>query len=97
MNFQFSRPLSLRAIIDYDTLGSNPSLVDLESRTRRLNFDLLFTYFVHPGTAIYVGYSDQYQNLLIDPTDPTGLRRIPGLGHPTARQLFVKLSYSFRF
>ncbi|MBZ5526065.1 MAG: DUF5916 domain-containing protein [Acidobacteriia bacterium] len=97
VNFQFSRPLSLRAIIDYDTLGSNPSLVDLESRTRRLNFDLLFTYFVHPGTAIYVGYSDQYQNLLIDPTDPTGLRRIPGLGHPTARQLFVKLSYSFRF
>jgi Holliday junction resolvasome RuvABC DNA-binding subunit len=61
-----------------------------------MNYDLLFTYLVHPGTALYVGYSDRYENLVIDPGDPLGVHRAPGINHPTARQLFVKLSYAFR-
>jgi hypothetical protein len=97
VNYQFNPPLSLRAIVDYNALGANPALVSLDGRARRLNFDVLLTYLLHPGTALYVGYSDEYQNLEIDPADPFGLRRISGLGHPTARQFFVKLSYSFRY
>jgi hypothetical protein len=95
VNFQFSRPLSFRAIVDYNSLAGNPLLVNLE-HTKRMNYDLLFTYLVHPGTALYVGYSDRYENLVIDPGDPLGVHRAPGINHPTARQLFVKLSYAFR-
>jgi len=95
MNLQFTRPLSFRAIVDYNTLAGNPTLVDLE-HTKRLNYDFLLTYLLHPGTALYVGYSDRYENLLLDPTDPLGVRRTVGVNHPTARQLFIKLSYAFR-
>jgi hypothetical protein len=40
-----------------------------------MSYALLMTYLVHPGTALYAGYSDQYENLLIDPADPLGVRR----------------------
>lgn len=96
VNYQFTRPLSFRVIVDYNGLAGNPLLADLE-RTKRLNYDLLLTYMVHPGTALYVGYSDRYENLLIDPTDPLGLRRTANLNHSTSRQFFAKLSYAFHF
>jgi hypothetical protein len=96
INFQASKPLSFRVIVDYNGLGGNPLLADLE-HTRRFSYDALITYLIHPGTAFYIGYSDQYENLQIDPTDPLGLRRTPDfLNHLAARQFFVKLSYSFR-
>lgn len=95
VNVQFTRPLSFRAIVDYNTLAGNPALVDLE-HTKRMNYDFLLTYLVHPGTALYVGYSDRYENLQLDPTEPLGVRRTLDINHPTARQLFVKLSYAFR-
>ncbi len=95
LNYQLSRPMSFRVIVDYNGLSGNSALVDLE-RTRRLNYDFLFTYLVHPGTAIYVGYSDRYENLLIDPINPLGLSRTVDINHLTARQFFIKLSYAFR-
>ncbi len=96
INFQATVPLSFRVIVDYNGLAGNPLLADLE-HTRQFSYDALITYLVHPGTALYIGYSDQYQNLLIDPTDPLGLRRTPDfLNHLTSRQFFIKLSYSFR-
>ena len=96
INYQVTRPLSFRVIVDYNGLSGNPLLADLE-HTRRMSYDALMTYLVHPGTALYIGYSDQFENLLIDPTDPLGLRRTPDfLNHLTARQFFIKLSYSFR-
>jgi outer membrane receptor protein involved in Fe transport len=67
--------------------------VDLE-RTKRLNYDALITYYVHPGTALYLGYSDGYENLLLDPADPLGFHRTPDPFHRTSRQFFVKLSYA---
>ena len=30
-----------------------------------MNFDVLFTYLLHPGTAVYVGYNSNLEN--IDP------------------------------
>jgi hypothetical protein len=95
-NMQFTRALSFRAIIDYNSLAGNPALVDLQ-HSKQLNYDLLLTYYVHPGTALYVGYADRYDNLVLDPTDPLGFRRTEDLGHRTSRQLFVKLSYALRF
>ena len=57
-------------------------------------------YLVHPGTAIYVGYNSDLQNLNVMSATP---------GHPgsvtntarnyinDSRQFFVKASYLFRF
>ncbi len=96
LNYQFTRAFSLRAIVDYDATLPNPALVDLE-RSKRLTGDLLLTYLLHPGTAIYVGYTDHRENLSFDPDNPAGLRRTGFPGFPTGRQVFVKMSYLFRF
>jgi Domain of unknown function (DUF5916) len=95
LNYQLSRPMSFRVIVDYNALAGNPLLADLE-RTKRLNYDFLFTYLLHPRTALYIGYSDRYENLLLDPAAPLGLARTADLSRLTARQFFVKLSYAFR-
>jgi hypothetical protein len=88
VNYQFSRALSLRAILDYSTVSADESLID-ESRERRFTGDLLFTYLLNPGTAVYVGYTDRYARGDFDGPQ-TALRS-------TGRQVFVKASYLLRF
>jgi hypothetical protein len=97
LNYQLSRPLSFRVIVDYNGLAGDPLLASFD-RTQRFNYDLLLTYLVHPGTALYVGYSDRYENLVLDPTNALGFSRTPAfsLNNLTARQFFIKLSYAFR-
>jgi hypothetical protein len=53
---------------------------------------------VHPGTAIYVGYNSDLQNLDHSLTeDPlAGLYTAKGYMNDS-RQFFVKVSYMFRF
>jgi hypothetical protein len=74
--------------------------------TKNLNFDFLITYLVHPGTAVYVGYNSNLENLIPGlcnhlsgsfQCDPKG----DGLVRSNSfindgRQLFVKLSYLIR-
>jgi hypothetical protein len=96
LNYQFTRELSARVIFDYESLTPEPALVDLEHE-RRFNADILFTYLVNPWTAIYVGYSDGYENRPVAPiTSPPPSRADLPLTS-TGRQVFVKLSYLFRF
>ena len=52
---------------------ANRALVELD-RTKHLTVDVLMTYLVHPGTALYVGYTDGYDNVALDPD---------GVRHPT--------------
>ena len=89
-NYQFSREFSLRFIAQYNGLLTNPQFSSLQT-TKNMNFDLLFTYLLHPGTAVYVGYNSNLENL-----DPTGLLRTQNLFTNDGRQLFIKLSYLFR-
>ena len=100
LNYQFNRELSLRAIVDYNAVLPNPPLVALE-RAKRLTADLLLTYLLNPGTAFYVGYTDRYENLSLDPGAPPllppMLRRTASPDTATGRQFFFKLSYLFRF
>jgi hypothetical protein len=97
-NYQFNRELSLRFITQYTMTLANPDLTSLRT-TKNLNFDFLFTYLLHPGTAFYAGYNSNLQNF--DPAlglDPTGdIIRTPGLTTNDGRQWFVKLSYLLRF
>jgi hypothetical protein len=96
VSYQFSRSLSARAILDYHGALPNAQLVALD-RSKRLGVDFLITYLLHPGTALYAGYNSGWENFSFRPTespqwrqtaDPTGLR---------GRQVFVKLSYMFRY
>ena len=93
-NYQFTREWSLRAILDYNSVASNRSVVDLEPG-RQVGADILLTWLAHPGTALYIGYTDGYDSAAIDPT-----RReltADGALRSTGRQLFVKSSWLFRF
>ena len=74
----------------------NAALVSLD-RTKRIGYDFLFTYLLHPGTAFYAGYTDIYQNWMLNPAKPPylTLTGFPDLN--TGPQVFVKLSYLFRF
>ncbi len=96
VNYQFSRELSLRAIVDYNGVLANTSLVALD-RTKRLSYDLLLTYMLHPGTALYVGYTDIYENLTFNPSRPPYLQLAGFPNLNTGRMAFVKLSYLLRF
>jgi hypothetical protein len=88
------RTLSMRAIVDYETVRPTAGLVDLEDE-RQLTGDVLFTWLLNPGTAVYVGYTDRYERF--DPFEPPFDDRRPGRLRSTGRQVFVKASYLFRF
>jgi len=96
VNYQFTRELSLRTILDYNAVLPNPSLVALE-KSKRIGADILLTYLLHPGTAFYLGYSDGYENLAFDPKANPALRRTQSPDTSTGRQVFVKISYLFRY
>ena len=98
-NYQFTRAFSLRLIGQYNSTLSNPAFTSLQ-HAKNFNADILFTYLVHPGTAIYVGYNSDLANfnrlLTSEPTDYTELVRGPRYLND-GRQLFVKVSYLLRF
>ena len=100
-NYQFTRELSLRVIGQYNTVLSNYDpffpgrALSALPRAKSFNADVLLTYLVHPGTAFYVGYNSNLQNLS-NPlnNDINGnLQRTPGHFINDGRALFVKISY----
>jgi len=98
-NYQFTRALSARVILQYTSVLSNPEISAL-SPTKNFNADFLITYLLHPGTAIYVGYNSDLANLnrglAVDPV--TGFILTARNGYINdGRQFFVKASYLFRF
>jgi hypothetical protein len=99
-NYQFTRELSARLIFQYDALLANPANTSLET-TRNFNADFLLTYLLYPGTAVYVGYNSNLQNVALAPCLPasgcsTQLLRTRHLAND-ARGFFFKFSYLFRF
>jgi hypothetical protein len=96
LTYQFNRELSLRMIVDYNGVLPNPGLINLE-RQKRVTGDVLLTYLIHPGTALYVGYTDQLENLALYPGSPPAVGRIGFPSTTTGRQFFAKVSYLFRF
>jgi hypothetical protein len=92
-NYQFTREWSLRAIVDYHSLDPNEAVFG-SSRGRHAGGDILLTWLARPGTALYVGYTDGYDDLRADPA--RRFRPEGGL-RSTGRQVFVKSSWLFRF
>jgi hypothetical protein len=105
VNYQFTRAISARIIAEYDSTLANPQETSLP-RTKQIGTEALFTWLPHPGTAVYVGYNNDLQNL-----DRSLCNRLPdGQCDPNntapprspfylndGRQFFVKASYLFRF
>jgi hypothetical protein len=104
INYQFTRSLSARVIVEYDTTLANPAETSL-LRTKQVGTQVLLTWLPHPGTAIYLGYNNDLANL-----DRALCNRGPGGVCDTSspvprspdylndgRQIFLKASYLFRF
>jgi hypothetical protein len=106
-NWQFTRELSARVILQYNaTLTENSPAVTAGlfpytylPTAKNFNTDILFTYLLHPGTAVYVGYNTNQQNL-----DPSlMIDSVLGGVHYGNRMIndgrlfFVKVSYLLRF
>lgn len=108
-NWQFTPQLSARVILQYNSLlaatplGVVPGVISPYTylpTAKEFNADFLITYLVHPGTAIYVGYNSDLQNLNVVPSQsPTsGFVTNTAKGYMNdSRQFFVKVSYMFRF
>lgn len=96
VNYQFNREYSLRFIADYNSVLPNPALVNLE-KAKHVGFDVLFTWMLNPGTALYVGYTDLYDNWKLNPAMSPALARSTFPDLNTGRQVFVKLSYLLRY
>lgn len=95
-SYQFSRRLSLRAILDYNGVLPDTRLIDLDTG-KTFSADMLATYLINPWTAVYLGYTDGYGNVELDPFAPGRLRPTASAFHSTGRQVFLKMSYLFRF
>ena len=98
-NWQFTPQLSLRLILQYNSvLANTPGNTFLPftylPTQKQFNTDFLLTYLVHPGTAIYVGYNSDLQNLNVMEGGVSNTAK----GYINdSRQFFVKVSYLFRF
>jgi hypothetical protein len=97
-NWQFNRELSFRMILQYNATLANPQFTSLQT-TKQFNGDFLLTYLIHPGTAIYIGYNSDLQNINPDlQLDPSGnLLRTRDRLINDGKLFFVKVSYLFRF
>jgi hypothetical protein len=105
-NYQFTKELSFRAILQYNGLLANPTYSSLQT-TKDFSSDFLLTYLVHPGTAVYVGYNNNLENLIpslcLPATgqtigcDPNGVGLVRGNRLINdGRVFFVQVSYLFR-
>ena len=72
LNYQFTRAFSARVIVEYDSTLANPAATSI-LRTKQIGTQALLTWLPHPGTAVYVGYNDDLQNI-----DRMLCYRVPG-------------------
>ena len=109
-NWQFDRELSLRVIMQYNSLLSNRATTSLDTR-KNINADVLLTYLLNPGTVLFVGYNTNLQNIGIVPAvDEIGVPILNSSGNQIdevirnrrtyindGRGFFAKFSYLYRF
>jgi hypothetical protein len=105
VNYQFTRSLSARVIAQFSSTLANPAETSL-SRTKQISTQALLTWLPHPGTAIYLGYTNDLQNIdrslcnrLINggcDLDNTALPRGNSMLND-GKQIFLKASYLLRF
>jgi hypothetical protein len=102
-NWQLNNELSLRFILQYTSTLTNSGFTWLPT-TKQFSPQFLITYLLHPGTALYVGYNSDLQNIdpalpvLLPPGSPQlVLQRTRSRLINDGREFFVKVSYLLRF
>jgi len=109
-NYQFTKELSLRLILDYNATIANTQLFDLQrslggsddvngpfAPTKQFTTDILLTYLLHPGTAVYLGYNNGYSDLNLRAGAPVSITVQGAPNNSTSRLFFVKVSYLLRY
>jgi hypothetical protein len=110
LNYQFTKELSLRLILDYNATIANSQLFDLQrslggtddmngpfAPTKQFTTDVLLTYLLHPGTAFYLGYNNGFTDLTLNPNASPPVKPQGAPNNSTSRLFFVKVSYLLRF
>ena len=99
----------LLLLLDYDATLANRELLNLQTNlgsyldgplppTKAFTTDVLLTYLLHPGTALYVGYTNGLSNLSLDQSLPTpSVFYQASPSNRNSQLVFVKFSYLFRF
>jgi hypothetical protein len=96
-NWQFTREISTRFILQYNSLLANTALTSLQP-AKNFNADFLFTYQVNAWTALFAGFNTNSQNIaLVETPEGSRLLRNQDRFINDGRQFFVKYSYLFRF
>jgi hypothetical protein len=95
MNYQFTRRLSLRLIVDYYALLPDEGLIE-QTPFKRVSADALFVWQLNPWTAFYFGVLDRYENVDLEPLTSQAYRRGPP-NASAARQVSLKFSYYLPF
>jgi hypothetical protein len=95
-NYQFTPRLSLRVIGQYSNILPSEQYTSLEY-SKSVVGDVLLTYLLHPGTALYVGYSNTLENYDRLALQEALLDRARSGLLSTAAGLFVKFSYLYHF
>jgi hypothetical protein len=92
-NYQFTKEMSLRVIVQHEDTKPTPGLTRLR-RDENLNLDVLFRYVLNPWSALYVGYNNNESNLQLVENEQgqTELVRTEDLARD-GQQIFVKFSY----
>ena len=61
LSYQFTRELSLRVITELQSRRNYDPTGTLTSKSQSLVPDVLFSYYVRPGTVVYLGYGSTLQ------------------------------------
>jgi hypothetical protein len=105
VNYQFTRAISARVVVEYDSTLANAAWTSLQ-RTKEVGSQALLTWLPHPGTAVYIGYNSDLQNLdrKLCKGFPDGVCDASNTVAPQSshflddgRQIFIKASYLWRF
>lgn len=91
LDVHLSRALSIRTILDFERVAPNPTF-SAERREQPLRLDVLASFELNPGTAMYVGYVDR-----LEPQRADGPLPWNPILHSVGRQAFVKVSWLFRY
>jgi len=81
LSFQFTKELALRTITELRSVHMFDVNDQLTQKTQVLTPDVLFSYYVRPGTVVYLGYGS-----MLEGSDPQKLQ-------PSRSSVFTKLSY----
>jgi hypothetical protein len=92
---QVTRGLVFRGVADFNKLFTNEGLF-AEPPYRGFTYDVLVRFSPNPGTAFFLGFTERYENLLLDPRQRT-FGVLPTVSAtPVGQRIFAKVSYLFR-